>query len=96
MAVMAPPEGRDWEYELKFDGYRAIGVETDRGPRLFSRNGRDFTTRFPTIATALGALPRETVIDGEIVAVGEDGRRSFSSLRRTTTERQSCFTRSTS
>jgi bifunctional non-homologous end joining protein LigD len=40
-----------------------------------SRNGKDFTQRFASIARALGALPDETVIDGEVISYGADGRR---------------------
>ena len=46
-AVRELPEGPDWEYEIKLDGYRAIGVKSAAAARLFSRNGKNFTTRFP-------------------------------------------------
>jgi len=51
------PEGPAWQYEIKLDGYRAIGVRTKAGVELWSRNKRDFSGRFPTIARALEALP---------------------------------------
>jgi bifunctional non-homologous end joining protein LigD len=50
-------EGPDWTYEVKLDGYRAIGVKTSRDTILYSRNGKDFNKRFPQIAKALGNLP---------------------------------------
>lgn len=75
------PEGAAWSYELKFDGYRAIGIKAAGQVRLFSRNGKDFTRRFASIARALEALPDETVIDGEIIAYDTDGRPSFNVLQ---------------
>ena len=81
LAVTKLPEGPTWSYELKFDGYRAIGVKAAGQVRLFSRNGKDFTKRFASIARALEALPDETVIDGEIIAYGDDGRPSFNVLQ---------------
>jgi bifunctional non-homologous end joining protein LigD len=81
LAVTKLPEGPDWTYELKFDGYRALGIKANGKVRLLSRNGKDFTQRFASIARALEALPDETVVDGEIVAYGADGRPSFNVLQ---------------
>jgi bifunctional non-homologous end joining protein LigD len=80
-AVEELPEGPDWQYEVKLDGYRAIGVRTKAGVELWSRNKRDFSRRFSNVERALEALPIETVLDGEIVAVNGDGQLSFSSLQ---------------
>ncbi len=73
LAVEKLPEGPGWQYEVKLDGYRAIGVRKKTGVELWSRNKRDFSRRFQNVARALEALPVETVIDGEIVAVNGDG-----------------------
>jgi DNA ligase D-like protein (predicted ligase) len=81
MAVKELPSGPEWSYELKLDGYRALGLKNDGAPRLYSRNGKDFSSRFPSVTRALDALPDETLIDGEVVAVDENGRPSFSSLQ---------------
>ena len=54
------PEGPDWTYEVKLDGYRAIGVRTSE-TILYSRNHKNFNKRFPQIAEALGDLPADTV-----------------------------------
>jgi ATP-dependent DNA ligase len=75
------PEGPAWQYEVKLDGYRAIGVRTKAGLELWSRNKVDFSRRFSNLARALEALPSDTVLDGEIVAVNDDGEPSFSSLQ---------------
>jgi ATP-dependent DNA ligase len=75
------PEGPAWQYEVKLDGYRAIGVRTKTGVEFWSRNKKDFSGRFPKVCRALEALPAETVVDGEIVALDElkDDRRSTGS-----------------
>jgi bifunctional non-homologous end joining protein LigD len=70
----------DWEYQLKLDGYRAIAFKTRGRVHLRSRNDNDFSIRYPTIIQGLAKLPDETVIDGEVIALDEDGRPSFSVL----------------
>jgi bifunctional non-homologous end joining protein LigD len=44
------PEGLDWTYEVKLDGYRAIGVKTSRNAIIYSRNGKNFNKRYPHLA----------------------------------------------
>jgi ATP-dependent DNA ligase len=76
------PENRDrWMYELKLDGYRAIAYKTGGTLRLRSRNNKDFDARYPAVVRGLAGLPNETVIDGEIVALDDSGRPSFSALQ---------------
>jgi len=77
-----PPQHGDWLYELKFDGIRAIAVKDGKKISLISRNGNKLDTRFPEIAAAVKSLPvRDCVIDGEAVALDEDGRSSFQLLQ---------------
>jgi bifunctional non-homologous end joining protein LigD len=77
-----PPTHGDWLYELKFDGIRAIAVKDGNKISLISRNGNKLDKRFPEIADAVKDLPvRECVIDGEVVALDEDGRSSFQLLQ---------------
>lgn len=80
------PEEPDWTYEVKLDGYRAIGVKTTRDTMLYSRNYKNFNKRFPQIAEALDELPADTVIDGEVVALDESGRPDFHRLQHFTAE----------
>jgi DNA ligase D-like protein (predicted ligase) len=77
----ALPEGANWIYELKLDGYRALGIKTQGQAHLRSRNDNDFRLRYPAIVKVLASLPDETVIDGEVVAVDESGRPSFNILQ---------------
>jgi bifunctional non-homologous end joining protein LigD len=74
------PEGPDWSYEVKLDGYRSIGVKTTREAISYSRNGKNFNKRYPYLAEALADLPPDTVIDGEIVALDDSGRPDFRRL----------------
>src|ERR1700741_3448377 len=75
------PEGPEWGYEIKLDGYRALAFKT--GGKLFlrSRNDNDFALRYPSIAKALASLPEDSVVDGEIVALGGAGKPSFNALQ---------------
>lgn len=75
------PEGPGWTYELKLDGYRALGIKSGGTVRLRSRNDKDFNRKYPAIARALAAMPDDTGVDGEVVALDEAGRPSFSALQ---------------
>jgi DNA ligase D-like protein (predicted ligase) len=77
----ALPAGDQWLYELKLDGFRAIAFKRDGMTQLRSRNNNDFSTRYPGVFKALEKLPDQTVIDGEILALDEDGRPSFNALQ---------------
>ena len=80
--VAKPPATGDWIYELKFDGIRLIGIKRDEKVSLLSRNQNELTERFPEIVEAIKILPvRECVIDGEVVALDEEGRSSFQLLQ---------------
>jgi bifunctional non-homologous end joining protein LigD len=75
------PEGDDWLYEVKFDGYRCLAGKDASGVTLWSRRENLFTEQFPNIAHACKRLPNVTLVDGEIVAVDESGRISFNLLQ---------------
>jgi bifunctional non-homologous end joining protein LigD len=76
-----PDDLARWEYQLKFDGYRAIAFKTGGTVHLRSRNNNDFTGRYPAVVRGLARLPNETVVDGEIVALDDEGRPSFNALQ---------------
>jgi bifunctional non-homologous end joining protein LigD len=77
-----PPSGPDWIHEIKLDGFRMMVRRNPAGIRLLTRNGHDWTGRFPLIAEAAGALrARSFLIDGEAVACDRDGVPSFDRLR---------------
>src|ERR1019366_2988014 len=75
----------DWLFEIKWDGYRAVAFIEDGRVRLVSRNQNDLTAQFPE----LGSLPQfvkaqRAILDGEIVALDEEGRPSFSLMQQRT------------
>ena len=76
------PEGPDWIYEVKLDGYRAQALFTVQATCLLSRNGKDLGRRFPGVIAALApSLPAGSVADGELVALDAAGRPSFSLIQ---------------
>jgi hypothetical protein len=69
------PAGDGWLHEVKFDGYRVQVHKIGSRVVLYSRNGHDFTERFPSVAQLLQELPAKVaVLDGEVVASDADGR----------------------
>jgi bifunctional non-homologous end joining protein LigD len=80
--VEQPPTTSNWIYELKFDGIRLIAIKADKRVSLLSRNENELSGRFPAIVEAIKNLAaREFVIDGEVVALDDEGRSSFQLLQ---------------
>ena len=75
------PEGKEWLYEVKFDGYRCLAGRDASGVTLWSRRENLFTAQFPHIARACERLRSGTLVDGEIVALDASGRVSFNLLQ---------------
>jgi len=76
------PEGKQWLHEIKFDGYRLLGFLAGGAASLRTRNGKDWTARFPSIVAALKALKaKAAVLDMEAVIVDADGKTSFQALQ---------------
>jgi bifunctional non-homologous end joining protein LigD len=80
--VDAVPAGDDWVHEIKFDGYRMLCRVARGKARFISRNGRDWTGKFPELAGAAGGLDvDQALLDGEVVALRPDGTTSFQVLQ---------------
>ena len=80
--VDQPFSGREWLFEIKYDGVRVLAERAGKRVRLYGRSGQDFTGRYPEIVEALAALPvARFVLDGEVVAFDEHGRSSFQRLQ---------------
>ena len=83
MATPAPalPSGDGWSYEVKWDGYRTLALKDGPRVRLFSRNLKDVTGAYPSVVRTLGELKAPTaLVDGELVAIDDEGRPSFQAL----------------
>ena len=82
LAVDVLPEGPDWSYELKLDGYRALIIKDGASIQIRSRNDKDLMKMYPPVVAASRRLQSEqAVIDGEIVAMDKQGRPSFQALQ---------------
>jgi DNA ligase D-like protein (predicted ligase) len=81
LPVAKLPEGPNWTYEIKLDGYRLEVVRSGGKTTLYSRRQNVFNQKFPYIAAALNSLTDDTVVDGEVVAIGPDGQPDFNLLQ---------------
>ena len=90
--VSEPPAGDEWLHELKFDGYRMLCHLSRGQARFLSRNGKDWTEKFPNLLAALKKFPATTsILDGEIVILDKDGRSSFQKLQQAMKDSSSPF-----
>ena len=80
--VDAPPEGEQWLHEIKFDGYRLLGFLSGGDVSLRTRNGLDWTSKFPSVASAVAGLKAtDAVLDMEAVVLDENGKSGFQALQ---------------
>ena len=80
--IDAPPEGDNWLHEIKFDGYRLLGFLSEGEVRLRTRNGLDWTPKFPSVASAIAGLKaRDAVLDMEAVVLDDQGKSGFQALQ---------------
>jgi bifunctional non-homologous end joining protein LigD len=78
-------DGAEWLFEIKWDGYRAIAFIENGKVRLVSRNQNDLTPRYPELKDLPQFIrAKNAIVDGEVVALDEDGRASFSLMQQRT------------
>ncbi|HEY5746090.1 MAG TPA: non-homologous end-joining DNA ligase [Chryseolinea sp.] len=74
-------DNKNWLFEIKWDGYRAVGETGKENPRLYSRNGLTFDKAYPKVFAALKTIKQQAILDGEIVVYDTDGKPSFQKLQ---------------
>ncbi len=88
-SIEKPFDDPEWLFEIKWDGYRAVSFLKDGKARLVSRNQNDLTARYPELHDLPKFIKGENaILDGEIVALDEEGRSSFSLMQQRTGIRQ--------
>ena len=86
LLVSRLPEGPEWAYEIKLDGYRAQALCNGKTTKLLSRNGNDLGLRFPAMLPELAAATsNRSIVDGELVALDPSGKPSFSLIQNSAT-----------
>jgi len=82
------PPGPSWIHEYKYDGYRLLLAVGDGVATAWTRNGKDWSDKFKALVKAAARLPAGCLIDGEAVAIGDDGKPSFQLLQATLKEQK--------
>ena len=84
-SVSEPFDGAEWLFEIKWDGYRAVAFIENGKVRLVSRNQNELTGRYPELKDLAKSIKAKTaILDGEVVALDEQGRPSFSLMQQRT------------
>jgi len=81
ITVDKPFSSKEWLFELKLDGYRAIAVTGQKKVLLYSRNGISLASRYPAVVAALKKIRVDAILDGEIVLLNEKGKPDFQKLQ---------------
>jgi len=80
--ILKPPEGDEWLHEIKFDGYRMIGILKPNQIDLLTRHGHNWAKHFPFLVKQLRTLPlKNAIVDGELVALDKRGVSRFQMLQ---------------
>ena len=74
-------DDKDWLFEIKWDGYRAISEIKNGAVELYSRNGNSFNAAYPIVYNELKKIKQDVVFDGEIVIINEEGKSDFQKLQ---------------
>ena len=84
-AIEKPFDGEDWLFEIKWDGYRAVAFIENGTVRLVSRNQNDLTPRYPELkGLPQSVMAKTAILDGEVVALDDQGRPSFGLMQQRT------------
>lgn len=79
--IKSPFDRKNWLFEIKWDGYRAIADKRQNAVNLYSRKNNSFNDHYPQIVKSLESLEFDGVLDGEIVVVDDNGKPDFQNLQ---------------
>jgi len=74
-------DNKDWLFEIKWDGYRAVADKNKKDILLYSRNGLSFQQTYPIVVDQLKKIKADAILDGEIVVLNDEGKPDFQFLQ---------------